>query len=253
VKKTDIHIGAPGDKMIGEYVATDYRTSRVFEKYGIDFCCGGKVSLSATCKEKELDLKAILREIESVKNEPTERGQDYDSWELPFLSDYIINIHHAYLKRNTDQILAYVLKIEEVHGANHPELHQIAIIFTKIASDMAAHLTFEEAVFFPAIKKVAESVKTGGVPEREDIDTIMTALDKLSQEHDEIGDSVHEIRHLSMDYKIPGDACNTFTLTYQKLKEFEDDLHKHAHLENNILFAKAAQYRKYDKIGQDEH
>lgn len=253
MKKTDIQTDDPGDKMIGEYVATDYRTSQVFEKYGIDFCCGGKVSLSATCKEKSLDLKTILREIENIKNEPTERGQDYDSWELPFLSDYIINVHHAYLKGNTDQILAYVLKIEEVHGANHPELHPIARLFTGIASDMAAHLIFEEAVFFPAIKKVAESVKTEGVPLKEDIDTIMTALDKLILEHDKIGNSVHEIRHLSMDYKIPGDACNTFTLTYQKLKEFEDDLHKHVHLENNILFVKAAQYQQNNKISRDEH
>ena len=253
MKKTDIQPNASGDKMIGEYVATDYRTARVFEKYGIDFCCGGKVSLSATCKEKALDLKTILGEIEGVKNDPTERGQDYDSWELPFLSDYIINIHHAYLKGNTDQILAYVLKIEEVHGANHPELHHIARIFTKIASDMAAHLIFEETVFFPVIKKTATTIKTGRVPEKEDIDTIMTALDKLSQEHDEIGDSVHEIRHLSMDYKIPGDACNTFMLTYQKLKEFEDDLHKHVHLENNILFVKAAQYRQNNIIDRDEH
>ncbi len=253
MKKTDNQTDDPFDKMIGEYVVTDYRTAKVFEKYGIDFCCGGKVSLSATCKEKALDLNTILREIESVKNEPTERGQDYDSWELPFLSDYIINIHHTYLKENTDQILAYVLKIEEVHGANHPELHHIARIFTKIASDMAAHLIFEEAVFFPAIKKVAESLKTGRVPQKEDIDTIMTALDKLSKEHDEIGDSVHEIRHLSMDYKIPGDACNTFTLTYQNLKEFEDDLHKHVHLENNILFVKAAQYRQKTITNRDEH
>jgi len=105
---------------------------------------------------------------------------------------------------------------------------------------MATHLIEEEEVFFPAIKR-ADAVRIAGFTvDRNDVETIQTSLRKLHREHEEIGDAVHTIRHLSQDYAIPGDVCNTFMVTYHKLKEFEDDLHKHVHLENNILFQKAA-------------
>ena len=118
---------------------------------------------------------------------------------------------------------------------------KIDTIFDKIASDMATHLREEEEVFFPAIKRADATRKAGAAPEAKDIETIKNSLNKLSHEHEEIGDAMHTIRHLAKEYAIPGDVCNTFVVTYQKLKEFEDDLHKHVHLENNILFLKAAQ------------
>lgn len=228
------------DKTIGDFVAEDYRTAKVFEKYGIDFCCGGKVALSETCREKGVDPAAIIREIEAVKNEPLERSQNYASWGLPFLSDYIINTHHSYLNENTSQIAVYARKIAEVHGAHHPEVIEIARIFDKIAIEMAAHLREEEEILFPAIKRIDAAKKSGVLPETGDLETIRAVLDKLNKEHDAIGDAVHTIRDLSKGYAIPDDVCNTFVVTYRKLKEFEDDLHKHVHLENNILFPKAA-------------
>lgn len=229
------------DPTIGEIVAADYRTAKVFEAHGIDFCCGGKVSLAVICREKGLDPALLLREIETVKSEQIDRSQNYTAWELPFLADYIVNSHHVYLKENDGQIAAYARKIAEVHGAHHPEVIEIAAIFDKIDSDMVAHLREEEEVFFPAVKRVHAARKTGNEPTAEDVATIRTSLAKLGPEHEEIGDAVHTIRHLSKEYAIPSDVCNTFLVTYQKLKEFEDDLHKHVHLENNILFPKAAQ------------
>jgi regulator of cell morphogenesis and NO signaling len=232
------------ERTIGEIVAADYRTAKVFENHGIDFCCGGNVALAATCTEKGLDLAAITRELDAVKSGPVERSQNYASWELPFLADYIINAHHTYLKENTGQIAAYAQKIAGVHGAHHSEVIEIAAIFDKIAVDMAAHLREEEEVFFPAVKRAHAASQASSAPEAKDIETIQTSLKKLSQEHEGIGDAVHTIRHLAKEYAIPGDVCNTFVVTYQKLKEFEDDLHKHVHLENNILFPKAAQLQK---------
>jgi regulator of cell morphogenesis and NO signaling len=229
-----------GNKTIGEIVAADFRTATVFEKHSIDFCCGGKVALAATCTEKGLDLAAITRELEAVQNEPVERSQNYSSWTLPFLADYIVNTHHVYLKENDEQIAAYARKIAGVHGAHHPEVIRIAAIFEKIATDMVGHLKEEEEVFFPALKR-ADAARTGGTaPDARDRETIQASLLRLHREHEEIGDAIHEIRHLSKEYAIPGDVCNTFMVTYHKLKEFEDDLHKHVHLENNILFPKAA-------------
>jgi regulator of cell morphogenesis and NO signaling len=190
--------------------------------------------------EQQIADAAIQREIELVKSEPVTRSQNYAAWELSFLADYIVNTHHAYLNENTGQIAAYAHKIAEVHGAHHPEVIEIATIFDKIAADMVGHLREEEEVLFPMVKRVDAARKTGTPPEAKDRAAIKASLEKLGHEHEEIGDAIHAIRHLAKDYAIPDDVCNTFVVTYQKLKEFEDDLHKHVHLENNILFLKAA-------------
>ena len=229
------------NKTIGEFVAEDYRIAEVFERHGIDFCCGGQVTLAATCEEKGLNPGQILNEIEAARNEPVKRSENYSAWELPFLSDYIVNTHHVWLKENDPKITAYTRKIAEVHGANHPEVIEIAILFEKIATDMAGHLREEEEVFFPAVKRATIVQKAGQMPTTKDREVIKASLVKLGREHEEIGNAIHTIRHLAKDYAIPADACNTFAVTYQKLQEFEEDLHKHVHLENNILFLRAAQ------------
>ncbi len=228
-------------KKIGEIVAEDYRTATVFEKYGIDFCCGGQEPLIAACHTKGIDFDTIQQEIEAAKSEPLERSLNYATWSLSFLADYIVNTHHAYLNEEMGPIASYLHKIVDVHGTNHPELIKIATIFDKIKSDMKGHLREEEAVLFPAIKRTEADRKNGSTYRGVDYDVIKGSLEKLYPEHEEIGDAVHEIRRLANDYAIPGDVCNTFMVTYRKLKEFEDDLHRHVHLENNILFLKAEQ------------
>lgn len=229
------------NKTVGEYVTEDYRIADVFEKYGIDFCCGGQSSLAAVCQEKDLDPAGIQQEIAEVKSAPLDRAQSYAAWDLSFLADYIVNTHHSYLNENTGQIAAYAHKITEVHGENHPEVVEIATIFDQMAADLTTHLQEEEEVFFPTIKRLEAANKARTEPTEKDREIIQASLEKLQHEHEAIGDAVHRIRHLSKDYAIPEDICNTFVVTYRKLKEFEDDLHKHVHLENNILFPKAAQ------------
>lgn len=224
---------------VGSVVAKDFRTAEILEKYGIDFCCGGNMPLEQACREKGIDLAALRRELEQVSARPQERSQNYDAWELPFLSDYIVNQHHSYLKENIPTIAAYANKIAQVHGANHPEVVQIAQIFQKVAADMTQHLKSEEEQLFPAIRKLTELRKEGGAPDEAEVARLKAVLAELGHEHDEVGAAVHEIRRLAKNYAVPGDVCNTFMVTYQKLKEFEDDLHKHVHLENNILFLKA--------------
>jgi regulator of cell morphogenesis and NO signaling len=232
--------GEARERTVGDFVAEDYRTAEVFEKYGIDFCCGGKVTLSNACEKKAVDREALLRDIDAAVREPVERGQDFSSWPTALLADYIVQVHHGYLHANLDTIAAYARKIAEVHGARHPEVLEIARTFDGIASDMKAHLREEEAVFFPAVKRLAEARRTGEEREAGDAEALKASLASLRSEHEAIGEAVHAIRRLSGDYAIPDDACNTFVVTYRKLKEFEDDLHRHVHLENNILFPKAA-------------
>jgi regulator of cell morphogenesis and NO signaling len=233
--------GKISDQSIGEIVAEDYRTAQVFENHGIDYCCGGNVTLQAGCQEKGIDPAIITEEIEAVKKDKIDRSQDYASWELSFLIDYIINVHHTYIKENTGQITGYTRKIASVHGVHHPEVIEIASIFDKIAVDLMDHLRTEEEEFFPALKRIEAAGKAGSAPSSDDMETVRNSLENLVQEHEIVGDAVHKIRHLAKGYAIPDDVCNTFTVTYRKLKEFEDDLHKHVHLENNILFLKAMQ------------
>jgi regulator of cell morphogenesis and NO signaling len=229
-----------GSQTVGDVVAHDFRAARVFEKYGIDFCCGGNIAVSEICKEKGIEPQQLQREIEDASIQPLERSQNYDAWELPFLADYIVNTHHAYLKENLGTIATYANKIAQVHGPHHPEVIKIAEIFEKIVADMTLHLREEEEIFFPAVRKITDLRKGGTAGDANELEMLRANLTSLTHEHDEIGAAVHAIRDLSGNYAIPEDACNTFTLTYKMLKEFEDDLHKHVHLENNILFPKAA-------------
>lgn len=224
------------DRTVGEIVAEDYRTAKVFEKYGVDYCCGGKISLADICLERQIDREQILGEIEAVKKTPIGRSENYAAWTNSFLVDYIVNTHHSYLQENLEQIAASTKKVAQVHGENHPEVKEIAAIFAKIVSDLTAHLREEEEVCFPAIKRVEEAGRLGRPAAVEDLETITRSLEKFDAEHDEVGEATHQIRRLAKDYALPADACNTFMVTYQKLREFEEDLHKHVHLENNILF-----------------
>lgn len=223
-------------RTIGEIVAEDYRTAAIFEKHGIDFCCGGKIPLATLCATKAIDLAALVREIADVQSTPVARSENYAGWSLSFLIDYIINNHHTFINENTGQIAAYAHKIVTVHGAHHPEVIQIAAIFDKLAADLAVHLREEEDIFFPAVKRAETADKSGATPEAKDLETIKRSLTKLGREHEDVGDAIHRIRHLAKGFEIPDDVCNTFVVTYRKLQDFEDDIHKHVHLENNILF-----------------
>lgn len=225
---------------VGAVVARDYRTAAVFERFGIDFCCGGNVTLEKACRDKGINPEELQRELDGAADRPLDRSQNYDAWELPFLADYIVNTHHSYLKENTENIAAYARKIAQVHGEHHPEVIAISEIFDNIAADMAVHLQNEEEQLFPAIRNLVAMKKEGVPHEAKDIEKLKATLATLNHEHDEIGAAMHEIRRLAKNYVIPGDVCNTFMVTYQKLSEFEDDLHKHVHLENNILFPKAS-------------
>lgn len=241
MKNTDEKaVGGFATETVGAVVAKDYRAAAVLEKYGLDFCCGGNVPLENACREKGIDLDRLRREIAEATTQPLDRGQNYDAWDLPFLSDFIVNTHHVYLRENIPSIAAYTRKIAEVHGDRHPEVVEIASIFAKVAAEMELHLKKEEEELFPAVRRLFELRKQGGEAEEKQAAELERVISELGHEHDAVGAAVHEIRRLANDYEVPGDVCNTFMVTYQKLREFEDDLHRHVHLENNILFPKAA-------------
>ncbi len=218
---------------LGEIVTNDFRTASIFTNHHIDFCCGGKMSLSEACKNEGINLDEVCGEIEKLPSIKPGNSQNFNEWNIDFLADYIMNTHHKYVTKNLPELKFYTHKIADVHGEGHEELKEIASTFAYIYDELTQHLKNEEEVLFPAIKKAL----TSDDPEARK--TIKSEIDRMNGEHDFAGGAMDKISKLSNRYALPADACTTFELTYKMLEEFENDLHVHVHLENNILFPKA--------------
>ena len=218
---------------VGEIVANDFRTSSVFKKAGIDFCCGGKQSLNDACIEKGIDAVQLENEILTATEEPMNEFMNFKNWDPVFLSEYIVNTHHKFVLKNLPELVFYTQKIASVHGENHSELVEVADLFVKINTELLQHLKNEEEVLFPAIKDV---INTNSATARK---TIVSEITRMLDEHDFAGGAMDEINRITKGYQIPADGCNTYRVAFKLLEQFEDDLHTHVHLENNILFPKA--------------
>ncbi len=158
---------------------------------------------------------------------------------MNFLLDYILNTHHKYVTDNTKPLVGYTQKIADVHGDTHPELVEIAHIFRGIAMDLEEHLHKEEQILFPLIRQLVSAQHGGEVADDSCFGDIREPINAMEHEHTFVGNEFHKIVKLSMNYTLPADACATYSLAFKKLQEFENDLHQHIHLENNILFPKA--------------
>lgn len=232
---------------IGEIVRADYRTSDVFKKYGIDFCCGGGKSIAAACEEQALDVDTIIEEIK--KTVATAKGNDsglpYDEWPLDLLANYVQKIHHGYVTKAIPVLTAYLDKIAQVHGDRHPELFEIKELYAETAGELTKHMKKEELMVFPYIQKLMQLEGAGATElPTPAFGSIAALIDQMEEEHEEEGDRFKKIAALSNNYTPPQDACNTYMVAFQKLKEFEEDLHLHIHLENNILFPKSKELEK---------
>ena len=223
---------------VGEIVDNDFRAATVFKKAGIDFCCGGKQSLIEACTEKKIDPLELENEIIRATAEPANEFMNFKNWDPVFLSSYIVNTHHKYVLKTLPELLFYTRKIASVHGEHHPELKEIAVIFEQINNELLQHLKNEEEVLFPAIKEAGENGSDKAKL------TINTEINRMFGEHDFAGGAMDKINVISNGYKVPEDGCNTYRVAFKMLGQFEDDLHTHVHLENNILFPKALELAK---------
>ena len=218
---------------IGEIVANDFRAASMFKEAGIDFCCGGNKSLTEACKEKGADESHLIQQLETLAQTPVSGAMNFKEWDLSFLSDYIVNTHHKFVLKNLPELVFYTQKIASVHGGHHPELIEVESLFSKINEELLQHLKNEEEVLFPAIKE-AEKNASPSVKS-----TIVSEITRMQDEHEFAGGAMDKINVLTKNYFIPEDACNTYRVSLKLLEQFEDDLHIHVHLENNILYPKA--------------
>lgn len=226
------------EKKIGEVVADNYKTAILFEKHKIDFCCNGNRSIEEALTEKEIDCNGFLNLLTDLLEEKSPQQIDFKTWPLDLLADYIEKTHHRYVEEKIPLLKQYVAKIELVHGGRHPELHEVKTLFFESADELTKHMKKEELMLFPHIRKMVTSPNSTNKPA---FGTVKNPIAVMMEEHDNEGGRFREIEKLTDNYTPPADACNTYRVAFAMLKEFQDDLHKHIHLENNILFPKAEQ------------
>lgn len=230
-------------KTVADLVTENIKTAHVFKKYGIDFCCGGGISIQKACEKANINYADLERDLLNVDN-TNSRATNYNSWELDFLTDHIINVHHSYVEENIPLLIQYAARVNKVHGHHYTELGEIQQLFSMVATELGGHLKKEELILFPFIKKMVKAKKEGGALPEAHFGTVDNPIKMMEAEHEDAGELLRKIAELSNNYTPPEGACNTYRAFYAKLEEFEQDLHQHVHLENNILFPKALQLEK---------
>lgn len=231
-------------KQVGAFVAEDYRTAAVFSKYGIDFCCKGHRTLEEVCAKNGIETSELVDSLEGVLNSQANQSIDYKSWPLDLLIDYIEKKHHRYVEEKSPVLKQFLDKLCKVHGERHPELFEINSLFLASAGELAQHMKKEELVLFPFVKKLVKAELTNTPIEAPGFGTVKNPIAMMMQEHDNEGERFRKIAEITDGYTPPADACNTYKVTFAMLKEFEEDLHLHIHLENNILFPAAEKLEK---------
>ena len=238
LKLNDATVNSLVEKTLAEIVTDNIRSAIIFEEAGLDFCCKGKRSLKDACADKNIDVQKIVNELTNLSGSGN-GAQNVNDWQLDFLVDYIVNNHHQYVRRMIPVISLHSDKVASVHGKNHPETLQIADLFLAVRDELEGHMMKEERILFPQIKQMVLNQKENSQFFPPPFGTIQNPIRMMEFEHTSAGDALYQIRELSNNYSHPEDACNTFKALYSELKEFEEDLHKHIHLENNILFPKS--------------
>jgi regulator of cell morphogenesis and NO signaling len=239
IKKNDFAAG----ETVGQIAAKDIRKAEVFKKYGIDFCCGGKKSLKQVCEEKGLDIAAVESALESL-NETAKVSENYDRWNPDFLADYIFNKHHQYYYDEAPIIGELLTKVVDHHGERFPELEEVYRLYVTLVQELNSHFAKEEKVLFPFIKALVQAKQTGNTQQLQKQFSLSGPIQMMEADHDAAGEILAELSEVTNNYTAPEGACNSFQFLYKKLKELEDDLHQHIHLENNILFPKALTLEK---------
>lgn len=232
------------NKTIGSFVADDFRTAAVFSKYRIDFCCKGNRTVTEVCEKQNIDADALLENVLQVSQSENNGSIDFNSWPLDLLADYIEKTHHRYVEEKTNVLLPFLDKLCKVHGANHPELFKINELFIGCAGELSQHMKKEELILFPFVKRMVKTKESDGILHQPSFGTVSNPIAMMMHEHDNEGERFRAIAELTNNYTPPADACTTYRVTFAMLKEFEADLHKHIHLENNILFPKAVVLEK---------
>ncbi len=233
-----MNIQVNGKTTVRELVGHYPQTRKVFEKHGIDYCCGGGQSLADAAAKQGLEVSALVPALEkAIRTPPASQSPADKDWyaaPLPELVDHIVQVHHYYMKKELPRLRVLVPKILQAHGANHGDvLRQVQTLFSALDAELSAHLVKEEQTVFPQLLAASRGAK------RATDGPVGDPIGQLEHEHDSAGATLAKLRQVTHDYALPDDACPTFKAVYDELQQMEADLHQHVHLENNILFPRA--------------
>jgi len=225
-------------------VAENYKTAAIFKRYRIDFCCNGNRTIADATKSKEIDEEKLLSELNEVMAEKVQGEIDFKAFPIDLLADYVEKTHHRYIEQRIPEITPFLSKVARVHGANHPELLEVEQLFTETAQDLAAHVKKEELMLFPYIRQMVKSNMGDKKRPKTALGSATEYIVQMEEEHDAEGERFRRISELTDNYTPPADACRTYMVTFDMLREFEEDLHRHIHIENNILFPKSMEMER---------
>lgn len=219
-----------GTTRVGDIATRIPASIEIFERYGVDFCCNGDRPLTEALAGTGASVRGIMAEIERAVDLEREEERHYVDWihESPAtLADHIVETHHTFLEREMPRVDRDLAKVISVHGAQHPELVELGRVYGKLQAELQDHLRKEEEQVFPLLRGLGPNDVAS--PE------LLGLLDQLEAEHDGAGSALYEIRGITSNYQTPPDACFTYSTLYRELQALEADVHRHVHLENNVL------------------
>jgi regulator of cell morphogenesis and NO signaling len=229
---------SPLTQTIGELVRDNPARSRVFERFAIDYCCGGKVPLQEACRDRGLDPEQVAAELAVVDAAPVAQAENPATMGLAALADHIEATHHAYLREELPRLDALTLKVASVHGQMNPSLHEVRECFVECREELEAHMIKEEHVLFPMIRELESPTSCAcGTPR-----SISGPIRMMEAEHESAGGALERMHALTNGYTPPEGACNTYRAMLNGLAAFEHDMHQHVHKENNVLFPRALEH-----------
>jgi regulator of cell morphogenesis and NO signaling len=224
---------------VGEIVAGDFRTAAVFDRFGVDFCCGGKRTLEEACDARHIDTGTVIAQLEAVADDEPAQELPDSSWSADELARYIVRRHHTYVRGQLPMIADHLTRLVAVHGKQHPELQHVEARFAELAADLRMHMMKEEEILFPYIRALATAAEQGGPSPANMFGTVRNPIRMMEAEHQKAGDELAVIRTLTNGFSMPQDGCTTYRACFEELAAFDADLRQHVHLENNILFPRA--------------
>ena len=217
-------------------------STRLFETLQIDYCCGGNRPLTVACATAGVEVDNVIEQLSALEKSEASDGAkvNFQNLSVTELITHILETHHVFTKSEMARIQALATTVIGVHGANHPELVTVGELFQRLCADLAPHMFKEENVLFPYIVAMEQAETQGQPLPFPPFGTVNNPIRMMMMEHDTAGDIVRKLRTVTSDYQVPSDACISYQTLYQALEGFEKDLHQHIHLENNVLFPKAA-------------
>ena len=222
---------------VRDFVLDKPASARVFESFGIDYCCGGAQTLAEACQAVNRPIDEVTAALEKCDAAPPET--DWGNASLAELAQHIVDTHHAFTRAEITRIASLIAKVVAAHGQSHPELSRVQMTFAGLAEELREHMGKEEGMLFPYIGQMEEAARIKRHPPEPMFGTVQNPVAVMIMEHEASGQALEKIRDVTKDYAVPSDACTSYQALYQALPAFAADLHQHIHLENNILFPRA--------------